>query len=1000
MWNFLAKSRDCLRSTFRPGVLGAVVLLGVGALPAHALDASLTLTQYVHRIWQMQQGLPEATIYSIGQTTDGFLWLGTQRGVVRFDGVQFTAVRDTAGMSLENLWVRDVLADAHNGIWLATDAAGLLYLKDGVVTPFTSPEGLSLSGIHDLLLDHGGNLWAADDHGVMSVVEGKINVYGPAQGLMVGTPRAVCEMKDGRILVGGDGPLLAAWNGSKFTSQPVTSLPASASIRDLTCAIDGTIWIASSNGLVRLNNGVEKRFTTADGLPNDWVDCVTTVDDGSVFAGTRNGFIRIRGDEIETFGTREGLSQSTVYSLFQDREGSLWVGTKHGLNQLMDRRTIPYTASEGLASNNTGPVFQDGKGGVWVGTLDAGLSRFDGQHFSTLNAKQGLTSNTVYSMAGDGKGGLWVGTAAGLDHLRDGKVDAIYTTKDGLPFDTVLSLLNDSRGTLWAGTSAGLARLEGARFIQPDPAIHTAIHALAEHNGQVLASSSGGALYTVSSDGMRQLPLAGKRTADIDALYQDSDGLLWIGARGGELRVLDGGKTYHYTVRDGLYDDDIYGIVGDPTGKLWFACSKGIFSVSREELKNFRLGAIKTLTSTPFSPLEGLRTIECNPGVQPAAWAMPDGKVWFSTIHGALMIDAARLERKYLPVPVIVEDVVVNGSQRSAAELTNLPPGDSNVEFLYTALTFIVPTRVTFRYQLEGFDHDWVDAGTRREAFYTNLRPGNYRFRVKAQNIDNTWSEIASPVAFTLAPHFYQRRWFVPLCVALLIWIGWFAYRQRVRQIRQRLDAVLTERSRIARELHDTLMQGFSGITMEMQALSTRLPETAERSELNDIIQDAGTCLREARQSIAGLRTARDAGSGLAASIEQHARQMTEAKDVRLKLKLDDNPQGLPAGVEYNLLRIAQEAVTNSVKHSGARTIEVSLDSTAHVLKLSVKDDGSGMNNSNGQPGHYGLIGMRERAAQIGAAITIDSEAGRGTVISVLLPNQYSRDDKLKVGQS
>jgi signal transduction histidine kinase len=210
---------------------------------------------------------------------------------------------------------------------------------------------------------------------------------------------------------------------------------------------------------------------------------------------------------------------------------------------------------------------------------------------------------------------------------------------------------------------------------------------------------------------------------------------------------------------------------------------------------------------------------------------------------------------------------------------------------------------------------------------------------------------------------------------------------------------VLTERSRIARELHDTLMQGFSGITMEMQALSARLPETAERGELNDIIRDAGTCLREARQSIAGLRTARDAGSGLAASIAQHARQMTEAKNVRLKLKLDDNARGLPAGVEYNLLRIAQEAVTNSVKHSGARTIEVSLDTSANVLKLCVKDDGSGMNNSNGQPGHYGLIGMRERAAQIGAAITIDSEAGRGTLISVLVPNQYPKDDK-KVGQS
>ena len=948
----------------------------------------------------MQQGLPEATIYSIGQTTDGFLWLGTQRGVVRFDGVRFTPLPDSGGVSMENLWVRDVLPDTKNGIWLATDGAGLLYLKDGVVTSFKSSEGFPSSGIHNLLLDRTGALWAADDSGVISIVNGAVTRYGPAQNLLTANPRTMCATTDGRILVGGDGPNLAAWNGEKFTSQPIASLPASASIRDLRCADDGTVWIASTNGLVRLKGGIERRFTTADGLSNNWVDCVLPAENGNVFAGTRDGLIRIRGDEVETFGTREGLSQSTVYSLFQDREGSLWVGTKHGLNQLMDRRTVPFTTSEGLASNNTGPVVKDGQGGVWVGTLDAGLSRFDGQHFSSLTTRQGLTSNTVFSLADDGRDGLWAGTPSGLDHLRDGKVDATYTTAAGLPSDAVLCLLNDSRGTLWAGTSAGLARLEGTRFMQPDGEMHTAVHALVQFEDQIIVSAAGGILYAVSNDGLRRLPLAGEGTRDIDALFEDPDHLLWIGSRGGGLRVLDAGKTYTYTVRDGLYDDDIYGIVGDSLGNLWLACSKGIFSVSRDELKKFRQGQLKTLTSVPFSPLEGLRTIECKPGVQPAACEMPDGKVWFSTIRGALMLDATHLQRKLLPAPVVVEDVIVNGTSRNAADLISLRPGESNFEFRYTALSFIVPTRINFRYQLEGFDHDWVDAGTRREAFYTNLRPGTYRFRVKAENIDNTWNETSSPVAFTLSPYFYQRRWFLPLCLALLLWIGWFGYRERVRQIRQRLDAVLTERSRIARELHDTLMQGFSGITMEMQALSTRLPETAERGELNDIIRDAGTCLREARQSIAGLRTARDSGSGLAASIEQHARQMTEAKDVRLKLKLDDNPQGLPAGVEYNLLRIAQEAVTNSVKHSGARTIEVTLDSSANVLKLCVKDDGSGMNNSNGQPGHYGLIGMRERAAQIGAAITIDSEAGRGTLISVLVPNQYPKDEKFKVGQS
>jgi signal transduction histidine kinase/ligand-binding sensor domain-containing protein len=988
------KPSDCQHPIACHLALGVALLLLACASTARALDPGRSLTQYVHRIWQMQQGLPEATIYSVAQTADGFLWLGTQRGVVRFDGVRFTHIRDPAGGPLEDLWVRAILPDAHNGLWLATEGAGLLYLKDGTVRRFAPPDGDHASGIRGLLLDRHGDLWAADDRGLLVVSKGVVRQYGAEQGLSLVGPRALCEAPDGRILVGGDAPSLDAWDGAHFERQPIASLPPSASVRALLIASDGATWIASTNGLVRVQDGIERRFTTSDGLPTDWVDCLTASDDGSIYAGTRNGFVRIRGQEIETFGTLQGLSQSTVYSLFQDREGSLWVGTKHGLNQFMDRRTVPFTTREGLASDNAGPVAEDGSGAVWVGTLDAGLSRFDGQHFSFLGTAQGLVSNTVYSLAADGKDGLWVGTAAGLGHLADGKADASYTMAAGLPSNAVLCMLRDSHDTLWIGTSDGLAQLSGGRFVQPQLALHASILALAQYRGKVIAAASGGTLYEVSPAGLRHLPIAQVGARDIDCLYPDSDGLLWIGSRGGGLRVFDGAQTHTVAVRDGLYDDDIYGIAADPKANLWFACSKGIFSVNRDDLVQFIRGRIKTVTSTPFSPLEGLRTVECKPGVQPAACRMRDGQVWFSTIHGALMLDPDRPQEKPVPMSVVVDDVIVNGTSRNSTELTDLSPGQSNVEFRYTALSFIVPTRIRFRYQLEGFDHDWVDAGTRRAAFYTNLRPGSYRFRVKAQNYDNSWSQIEGPLAITLTPHFYQRRWFGPLCAALLMGAAWLVYRRRVTRIRQRLDVVLTERSRIARELHDTLMQGFSGITMGMQALAVRLPDIPERDELNDIIRDAGTCLREARQSIAGLRTTRGPASGLAASIEQHARHITEAKNLRLRLRLNHPRHELPPNVEYNLLRIAQEAMANCVNHSNARTLEVSLDSGSQLLTLSVRDDGSGIANGNGHPGHYGLIGMRERAAQIGAAITIDSEAGRGTVVSVLLPTGDSKDDE------
>jgi signal transduction histidine kinase/ligand-binding sensor domain-containing protein len=971
--------------------------IGLAALlpthPALALDPARALTQYVHRIWQMQQGLPEGTIYSICQTSDGFLWLGTQSGLVRFDGVQFTTVRDVGGTSLENLWIRDLLPDREDGLWLATDDAGLIHIQDGVARSFTTRDGLPSNKMHALLLDRHGTLWVAGDGGLVSVIDGKVTRYATEHGMLLRKPRDVCESADGRIWVGGDARDLEAWNGTAFERHPLASLPAGATVRALAGTADGAVWAGTTHGLVCLKDGGERRYTRADGLPDEGIDCIVAGQDGCIYAGTKNGFCRVRNGEVESFGTAQGLSQSAVFALCYDREGSVWIGTKHGLNQVMDRRTLPFTTSEGLPSNNTGPVLTDKEGKTWVGTLDAGLSRFDGKHFTVIDDRQGLSSNTVYALSTDEGNGLWVGTARGLDHLRDGRVDAVYTTAQGLESDAILCLQRDAQGVLWAGTRKGLARFVDGHFVESPVAGHepltAAVVALGQHRGRLVVATDNGNLYTCNGAGQLQ-PLVEGLSAQgvVDAFYEDPDGLLWLGSQGGGLYVLDGGKTFRYSIRDGLYDDDLYGIVGDRKGNLWIGCSKGIFSVSRADLRNFAAGEIKTLKCNPFSPLEALRTIECKPGVQPAVCEARDGMAWFSTIHGVLALDTDNAMRKLLPAPVVIDDVIVNGQSRHPARLTALPPGDANLEFRYAALSYVVPARITFQYRLEGFDPDWVEAGTRREAFYTNLRPGSYRFRVMAKNVDNSWSECASPVAFTITPYFYQRAWFLPLCGVSLLFAAWMIYRQRVSRIRQRLDVVLTERSRIARELHDTLMQGFSGITMEMQALSARLPDIPERGELNGIIADAGTCLREARQSIAGLRTTRDERSGLAASIAQHAKQMTEAKDVRLRLKLDGNPQGLPPAVEYNLLRIAQEAVANSVKHAAARTIEVCLSSSPQEVLLSVKDDGTGLKdgNGNGRPGHYGLIGMRERAAQIGADLRIDSEPGRGTSVSVLLP--------------
>jgi hypothetical protein len=341
----------------------------------------------------------------------------------------------------------------------------------------------------------------------------------------------------------------------------------------------------------------------------------------------------------------------------------------------------------------------------------------------------------------------------------------------------------------------------------------------------------------------------------VDAFYRDRDGLMWMGMIGGGMRMVADGKISSFFMRDGLFDNEIYGIAADAQDRLWMACSKGIFSVPRADLLRFAKGDLKRIVSSPYSPTDALRVIECKPGVQPAVSLMNNGDLWFSTIRGLIVLDPNHLLLNVPPPPVVIEDVIVNGEHEVPARVSKLAPGRKNLEFQYTGLSFLAPGRITFRYILDGYDKNWIDAGTRRAAYYTNLPPGSFRFRVTACNIDGVCNDTGSSVSFVLASHLYQRAWFWILVAALVGMSVWLAYQLRIRRLREQFSLILSERNRIARELHDTLIQGLSGITMEMQALAARLRSPAERSTLEEIIQDAGTCLRETRRSVAGLRS-------------------------------------------------------------------------------------------------------------------------------------------------
>jgi ligand-binding sensor domain-containing protein/signal transduction histidine kinase len=971
--------------------IGIVVLAAVSLRPAFGLDPSRTLTQYSHRIWQTQQGLPEGTVYSITQTHDGYLWLGTQTGLIRFDGVRF----ETA-TAPSNVWIRSAVEDSHNALWIATNDAGLYRQEGETLRHYSGGEGLSSESVVCVAATRNGDIWACTPNGVARIRAEKLTMFTTEQGLGNNSVRAACEAGDGTLWV-ADEQHLNAWDGTKFSPRKLGKLPAGASIRALQCSGD-TLWVGTTAGLLEITKTGERLFTPKQGLADSRVLCLSGGRDGSLWIGTRNGFSRLRNGEIESYRPQEGLSQSTVFSMFEDVEGSLWVGTKNGLNQFFSGRVLPYTMNEGLPSNDTGPIVQDGRGDIWIGTLGAGLARFDGKRFDVITTKQGLASNTIATMAEDRDGSLWVGTTAGVDRLstdrlRNGNIKGHYSRGQGLPSANIRALFVTRDGTLWVGTEKGPATFTHGAFSVPRklPAeLRGPIAAINEDGeGRVFLATEQEGLFAIENGEAHELRQNGASIRDVDALYSDADGLMWIGTEGAGLRLLDHGKMTGFFVRDGMFDNEIYGIIRDAQDRLWMACSKGLFSVNRSDLLKFAAGTLTKVVSTPYSPTDALRTIECRSGVQPGSARMQDGRLWFSTIRGLIVFDPKHLSMNAPAPPVVIEETTVNGERVPPHAIAAIPPGLKNLEFTYSGLTFLQPSRIRFRYMLEGFDKNWIAAGTRREAFYTNLPPKSYRFRVTACNADNVCNETGASVSFALAPHFYQRAFFLPLCALLLCLAGWMIYQLRIHRLREQFNIILTERSRIARELHDTLIQGLSGITMEMQALAGRLRAPEERATLEDIVRDAGTCLRETRRSVAGLRSsAQGPDSGLASAIAQAAKHITESKNVRLKLKLDNSPSELSPEVQYNLLRIASEAMNNAVKHSGAKAIEVTLNSTAVELQLSVKDDGSGFSRENGgvRPGHYGLIGMKERAAQIGAEFNLASEPGRGTTVSVLLP--------------
>ena len=1001
------------RRPTRATTLIALTTLGVLLLCpcGFASDPSLDISQYAHTAWKIRDGFAKGYIASIAQTPDGYLWLGTEFGLLRFDGVRPVPWQPPRNQHLPPGTIFSLLAARRDGtLWIG--ATGLASWKDGKLTQY--PE-LANQFIFALFEDSVGDVWVGSagipTGKLCSIHQGSVHCYSPDGGFGIGV-FALYEDSKGNLWAGvKDG--LWRWNHGH---PEFYSLPGERNgIRALAEDTDGALLVGWKDSLYRFVDGKTEAYSLAGKLGQIRANRILHDRNGGLWIGTTGrGLLHVHEGRTDVFLPSDGLSGDEVAALFEDREGNIWVSTLGGLDRFRDFAAATFTVKQGLSKDVVVSVLADKYGSVWLSTRD-GLNQWEHGEIKiprTGSAKRDGTLNGFYanSLFQDDRGRIWISTSRELGYLENGR----FTSIKGVPGGDVLSIVQDTAGNLWViNEHVGLFR------ISPQNDVRQILWSELEHkdHASVLAADRrqgglwigfflGGIAYFADGQARVSYKAAdGLGAGRVSDFQFDDDGALWASTEGGLSRLKDS-RVATLTSKNGLPCDTVHWAIEDDDHSMWLYTACGLVRIARSELDAWAADPKRTIQTTVLDSSDGVRSLSSPGHYHPQVAKTPDGKIWFLPWDGVSVIDPRNLAFNKLPPPVHIEQIVADGktydlfSQGSGG--MHLPPRVRDLAIEYTALSLVVPEKVRFRFKLEGQDTDWREVVNQRRVEYSNLPPRHYRFRVLACNNSGVWNEEGAALDFAVDPAYWQTNWFRALCAAAFLGMLWALHRLRLRQLAHQFDmtveARVGERTRIARELHDTLLQSFQGLMLRFQTVDEMLPTrpTEAKEALGGALERADQAIIEGRDAISDIRASAVGGHDLAKSMTALMTDLSEERAagdggaVTFRVLVEGTPRSVSPILQDEIYRIARESLRNAFRHAEARSIETEITYSDSLLRLRFRDDGKGIDprvlERGGRSRHWGLPGIRERAKQIGAQLEVWSELGAGTEVELSIP--------------